>query len=68
MNEVGNEIYTISPKESPFLRNYYERKYITLIEYSGYDERVRKWCRKQQEKKFADTVTFEWAEDELTLS
>jgi len=60
-------IYEISPKESPFLRFWFERKYSTVVEYSGHDERVVKWCRNQQLKRVKSEV-HEWVTDELTPS
>ena len=61
-------IYDISPKESPLLRMCYERKYVTLIEYSGNDEKVRKWCHAKQKQKNDAAPRFEWVTDELTPS
>ena len=62
---MTGQIYIISPKESPLLRMLYERKYVTLIEYSGHDEKVRKWCHEKQRRKNDAAATFEWVEDDL---
>ena len=58
-------IYEIRPKQSPFLRMVFERKYVTLIEYSGYNDKVVNWCEKKQAKKNRDAAEFIWHTDEL---
>ena len=65
MNDLENAIYNISPIESPLIFML-SRKYRTILDYSGNDERVRVWLWKQSRKKANEAAKFEWMTDELS--
>jgi hypothetical protein len=60
MKEV---IYTISPKETPFI-NGFSIGQMTIIRFSGNDEKVIKWFRSMNRMK-KPRIKHEWATDEL---